>query len=133
MPTTYFGCAKCAIYHPTLDLALQHLRRSPVHHTDTLELIEKFDSGYRAVAARTLLFSFSTNTPLSHDAAIETAELQASAAKAGVEAALRTRRAIRGRDEDEDDVSQGAPKHPCLAPPYSCVDVCPPSPSRITS
>lgn len=128
MPTTtHFGCRKCTnIHFSTLDLALQHLRRSPVHHADTLELIEKFDSGYRVVAARTLLFSFSINSESEHDAAIEEAELQATAAKAGVDAALRAKRAASLRDQrmgEGDDM--GVAKRTCRGGPAagSCVDV----------
>lgn len=124
MPTTYFGCKQCAVFFPTLDLGLQHVRRSPIHHADTLELIEKFDTGYRVVAARTLLFSFTISSDASHDAAIAQAELQASAAKAGVDAALRAKRVQNQRPGSDDDGLSGALKRPCLEmPDASCSDV----------
>lgn len=79
MNTTHFGCYRCGLHFPCLDLALQHLRKSALHQVDTFELMEKFDTGYRMAAGRMMLFSFTINSESKHAAALTQAELKTAA------------------------------------------------------
>lgn len=72
--TVLFGCQKCHSFYPTLERGLQHLRHSPSHTSETLDLLDRYGSDYRAAAARTLI-SFTIHSEREHAAAIAQADL----------------------------------------------------------
>lgn len=78
----WFGCMKCHTFFPTLERGIQHLIHSPLHTSETIDLIDKYSDAYRDAAARTLI-TFRIDTDSEREDAIAEAHLDALQQAAG--------------------------------------------------